>query len=404
MRAGSPFSDSTFRALFAAEVISAAGDQLCKVTLMIAVFAQTGSALQAGLMYASTFLPTLVGGLGLAHLADRYPRRRVLLVALIAQGCLAWGLAAGPRVAVTALLVALIALVSSPGMAAHHALVRESVGQESAFVRAQDARLGATTLVMIVALPAGGILVAAVGSTILLAANAASFWVAALIVAIRVRPGEASDGDSPRGSVRPWDGIRYVTGNRPARAMLATIWLAGFTVVPEGIAAPLSVELSGSDALTGWLLAADPVGYMAGLVLIPRLASARSMLRWAGPMAVASTALLCVFALPVTFTAVVVALTVSGALGSYQSVLVARFTIDVPNLIRGSAVGFARAGLRVGQGLGVAAAGAATELLGSAVQTVAFAGLIGGAAAVVAIRGLPGRGEGASGSFPERER
>lgn len=56
-------------------------------------------------------------------------------------------------------------------------------------------------------------------------------------------------------------------------------------------------------------------------------------------MAVASTALLCVFALPVTFTAVVVALTVSGALGSYQSVLVARFTIDVPNLIRAALSG-----------------------------------------------------------------
>ena len=69
-----------FRALWAAELVSVAGDQLARVGLSVLVFGRTGSAVWAAATYALTFLPALVGGVLLGRLADRHPRRQVMIV------------------------------------------------------------------------------------------------------------------------------------------------------------------------------------------------------------------------------------------------------------------------------------------------------------------------------------
>ena len=69
-----------FRALWAAELVSVAGDQLARVGLSVLVFGRTGSAAWAAATYALTFLPALVGGVLLGRLADRHPRRQVMIV------------------------------------------------------------------------------------------------------------------------------------------------------------------------------------------------------------------------------------------------------------------------------------------------------------------------------------
>ena len=68
-----------FRALWIAEAQSVLGDHLTTVALSIVVYSRTGSALWAAGVYALTFLPALVGGLGLSQIADRFPRKTVLV-------------------------------------------------------------------------------------------------------------------------------------------------------------------------------------------------------------------------------------------------------------------------------------------------------------------------------------
>ena len=70
------FAVSEFRALWLAQILSVAGDQLARVALTWLVFERTRSSLLAALTFVVSIVPTFVGGLTLSGLADRYPRRR----------------------------------------------------------------------------------------------------------------------------------------------------------------------------------------------------------------------------------------------------------------------------------------------------------------------------------------
>src|SRR3712207_1428783 len=78
-----------FRALCCAEAISVFGDQLARVALALLVFDRTSSALLTALTYALTFVPAVLGGWLLSGLADRYPRRRIVILADLARAALA---------------------------------------------------------------------------------------------------------------------------------------------------------------------------------------------------------------------------------------------------------------------------------------------------------------------------
>jgi MFS family permease len=69
-----------FRAMWLAELVSVVGDHLARVALAVLVYQQTSSAGLTGLTYALTFLPSVLGGLLLSGLADRYPRRTLMIV------------------------------------------------------------------------------------------------------------------------------------------------------------------------------------------------------------------------------------------------------------------------------------------------------------------------------------
>src|ERR1700759_1220970 len=78
----------TFRAVFAgrevrapwfSEILSVAGDRLALVALTLLVYDRTRSPLLAAAAYAAGYVPWVVGGLFLAALADRRPRRQVMV-------------------------------------------------------------------------------------------------------------------------------------------------------------------------------------------------------------------------------------------------------------------------------------------------------------------------------------
>src|SRR5436190_23483101 len=73
------FAVAEFRVLFASHLVSIIGDQLARVALSVLVFSRTGSPALAALTYALTLIPDLVGGPLLAGLADRLPRRRLMI-------------------------------------------------------------------------------------------------------------------------------------------------------------------------------------------------------------------------------------------------------------------------------------------------------------------------------------
>ena len=63
---GDVLAVSEFRALWMAQLLSAAGDQLARVAITVLVYDRTHSALWSAATYAVTLLPWVLGGLMLA--------------------------------------------------------------------------------------------------------------------------------------------------------------------------------------------------------------------------------------------------------------------------------------------------------------------------------------------------
>src|SRR5207245_664555 len=74
------FAIGEFRAMWAAQILSAGGDQFAQVAIAILVYHRTHSPFLTALAYALTYLPPIIGGPFLSGLADLFPRRRVMIV------------------------------------------------------------------------------------------------------------------------------------------------------------------------------------------------------------------------------------------------------------------------------------------------------------------------------------
>jgi predicted MFS family arabinose efflux permease len=145
----------------------------------------------------------------------------------------------------------------------------------------------------------------------------------------------------------------------------------------SGLAAAYAAEAGAPHATVGFLMAADPVGAMAGSLLLSRWMPAEWRTSALAPLAVASAIPLVASAV---FPSVVTAVgwwMLVGVLSSYTV-----FVRLVPDGRRGQVVGLASAGLQAAQGRGVAAAGAVAQLT-SAATAVGVMGAAGGLVAVV---------------------
>ena len=76
---GGVFAVREFRVLWGSVVLSATGDRLALVALAVLVYGRTRSPLLAAVAFAAGYLPWLIGGLFLSRLADRRPRRAVMV-------------------------------------------------------------------------------------------------------------------------------------------------------------------------------------------------------------------------------------------------------------------------------------------------------------------------------------
>ncbi|MFL6145700.1 MAG: MFS transporter [Labedaea sp.] len=371
---GAVLAIAEFRALWAAEAQSIAGDQVANVALVILVYSRTQSAWWAAAVYALTFLPALAGGLGLAQLADRFPRRTLMVACALTQAVLV-GLMAVPGmpIAVLCALVIGVHLVQSPAQAAQNAVTREIFTDDALYLRSQDLRGISTNVLMLLGLAGGGLLAVGVGPSWALLIDSATFLVSALLVArwVRRRPAAGHQADG-------WFGaVRWVFADHRLRVLLTLAWLVGLVVVPEGLAAPLARELGAPQAAVGWLLAADPLGFVVGAFVLSRWVGPAARVRVVGVLAVGASAVLIAFLTHPNLGFTLALLAMAGALGAYQITLGATFNTLVPNEIRGGAIGVASTGLRVAQGLGIAAGGAVAELTGAASTTIALAGVLG---------------------------
>jgi predicted MFS family arabinose efflux permease len=378
------FAVREFRALWFSEIGSVAGDRLALVALTLLVYDRTGSPLLTAVAYASGYLPWVIGGLFLADLADRYPRRSVMVVCDLVRAVLVAAMVT-PRVPIAALVALLFAttMFAPPFESARAAITADILhGEQYAL---GTAVLQTTFLAAQVVGAAGaGVAVAFIHVRPVLVIDAGTFVLSALFIGlgIRRRPA-AAQRDAAQSSAlgRALDGFRLVFGNQALRTLLLFGWLVIFYTVPEGIAAPYAAKLGGGPIATGLVLASTAFTTTIATPLFTRFVRPRRRINLMGPLAVLTCATLVLTALRPGLAISLVIFSLSATFGIYQIAANTAFVVRVPTERRAQAFGIANMGVIVGQGAAFVAAGAVTGFVAPAIVIAVW----GGVGAVVAV-------------------
>jgi MFS family permease len=383
---GQLFAVAEFRALYVARTLSLLGDQLARVALAVLVFNETHSAFMTGLVYALTFLP-YVGGLLLAGLADRRPRRAVLicgdLISTVAIGAMA--IPGLPLPVLCALLV--IAMLVNPVYDAARAALLPEVLPGDLYVMGSAITSMTFGAVQVLGFGLGGALIAVVGPRPALALDALTFVASAVVLRLWTKRREAASTSGERPVQQLANGARLVFGAPQLRRLVWLAWLNAFWIVPEGLAAPYAHSLHGGAITTGLLLAAAPTGMVVGSFALARFVEPELRIRLIYPLAALAAAPLTLVALHPDLPAALVLWCLSGVGAAYNLPANAVFMRALPNARRGQGFALAQAGIITGQGVAILVAGAAAAVIGSS-SVIALSGGLGLAAVcLVAIHG-----------------
>jgi hypothetical protein len=395
-----------FAVLYVAEVQSTVGDQLARVALSVLVFRRTGSAAATALTYAATYLPAILGGVVLAGIGDRLPRRLVMIGCDAIRAVLfaVMALLHLPTIALVGLLV--VAVFLGPAFAAAEVSYLAAALEPELFRVGTGLRMISGQASQVFGFAAGGALVALLGPRGALAVNAGTYVVSAFVIAVALRSGRAAGrhraaansavpdhavdraaavdraGDAdPHGKA-----FAGLWRDERTRAFLALSALAGLFVVPEGLAVPFGSAAGASTVETGLLMAAIPLGGALGAGFLVRLVPRASRLAVAGWMAVGCGLPLVVTGLVPRWPIALGCWLLSGALAAYQVEVTTALVQHIPDALRARLIGIASSVLLGAQGLGlVVFAGIATVTTPG--RAIGIAGLAGSAIALLIVVG-----------------
>ena len=376
------FAVREFRAVWLSEILSVAGDRLALVAVTLLVYDRSRSPLLTSLAYAGGYLPWIIGGLFLAGLADRYPRRAVMVTCDMARAVLVTAMVI-PGMPVPGLAALLFAATGfAPPFDSSRAAITPAIVPGDLYPLSASVTQATFLAAQVGGVAVAGAAVEVTGVRPALAIDAVTLVLSGLLIGFgtRVRPAAAGPGTgSPWARTR--DGITQVFGEQGLRTVVLFGWLAVFYTVPEAIAAPYAAGLGAGPAATGLVLASTAFATMIGTPLFTRFVRPRTRATLMGPLAVGTCAALVLTALRPDLAVSLVIFSVSALFGIYQIAAGTEFAARVPDERRAQAVGIASTGIVVGQGAGFIAAGAAASVLGPA----AVIALWGGAGTIAAV-------------------
>jgi MFS family permease len=377
--------------LFGSYLLSTIGDELARVALTVLVYQRTDSAVLSAVTFGISYLPWLLAGPVLAALADRLPRHRVLIASDVARAVLV-AVMAIPGVPLPVLLgLLLLVSICAPPFEAARAALMADVLEGDRYAVATSLTGITQQLAQLIGFVLGGALLLTLSPSAALLLDATTFAVSAVWLTRSLERRPAPARPPPDGGPAPsiWhdtgSGLRYIVGQPRLRAIVGLLWVAAlFANAPEGIAAPLALQLQDTTSATGLLLAANPAGTVVGGLLVGRLCPPDLRARLVGPLVGLSLGgVLLAGLVPAwlgagtgTFVLVLVLFFIAGVGGACSIPLNVAFVQAVPSAFRGRAFGVAVAGLSGVQGIGVVLAGGSAELLAPS-TVVALCGALG---------------------------
>jgi MFS family permease len=271
-RVGRAFRNPAFRRLFVAQTISRWGDTFNAVALVILVFRLTGSGVKVAGTVAFEIVPVLALGFLAGAVADRRPRRRIMVASDLGRAAVAVVLAVfGHNLAV----IYAAAFGLSVGTAFFNpaaASLLPSVVDRDDMVDANSALWSAAVFSQIALAPLAGALVAFAGAGPAFLLNAASFVVSAAL--LRGLPLAVSTSGAPRRRMADVaEGLRIIRSSRLLNTLAGVQALAALSA---GATSALLVVLAERHLHVGagrfgLLIAAIGVGAGLGPLMLRRL-------------------------------------------------------------------------------------------------------------------------------------
>lgn len=380
-----------FLRLVAGQAVSAVGDGISRIAILWWAWEATGSNAIVVFVALATVLPTLAAAPLAGWLVDRFPRRRLMLMADAVRVLTSAGLALAvwedslntPTVVVVAALAAIAAAVFDPALLASVTMLVDEEQRMSA-----NSLLGGVVAVAGIAGPAiGGLLVGAWGTGAALMADAATFAVSFLFVVVSRIPDPEHVVSGVAGDDGGWTaGLQLLRSDRSIRDLVMVAAGLNLAVAPIGVlivslaAGPLHLGGRGF----GLLEASIPLGIVAGFIVAPKIAKGRraalvALLATGAAIAVSGAWALAAWA--------AVAFVVAGVgVGVTNTVLPARFQAGVEPSVQGRVFALVGALGSAGRPLGLLAAAPLVALVGvRGALAVCGAGL-----ALVAVAGRHG--------------
>ncbi|GHJ14363.1 MFS transporter [Micromonospora sp. AKA38] len=362
------FGQSEFRALFAANVLSWVGDYLAKAAVTVLVLRETQSVALSAAAFAASYLPWLIGGPLLSALAERHRYRRVMVLCDLIRMAL-MVLVAMPFMPAWSILglIFLATLANPPSQAARSALLPHVLTGDRLVV-GLAASTSAAQAAQVVGYLAGATIAVLDPSTALLL-NAGTFALSAALVRFGLRDRAPSMTEAHRSHLlrETAQGFRIVFERPVLRAIAVLVFSAMlFSIVPEGLAAGWAAERTDGGMDTGTaqavIMAANPIGYVFGGLLIGRLATPARRLALMPPLAVLAPAVLVPSLLdPPPVVVALLAAACGFAVGGIVPVANGLFVQALPDGYRARAFGVMASGTQILQGVSVLATGALAE-------------------------------------------
>lgn len=379
-----PLRIREFRGLVSAQVLSELGDQVARVALASLILVRSGSVFLMAATFAVSFLPAVLGSALLGSLADRLPRKAILLSCDLIRAVLIGAIALlatdeAPLVLLLGLLF-VAELFSAPFLAAQQALLPDVLPEPRDYLAGAGLVRVLSQFDQVLGLVFAGLVVHLLSVRTALVLDAISFAVSFLVLlaTLRRRPAAVLDA-SPgvRGYLRDLGHGARITAADPVRRVLVMLgWGAAFVLIaPEAVALAYARDRGLSELAGSLLMATVPAGAALGAYLIGRIDPVRAVQLLLTLVALACLPLIATLADPPVLLAGLLWL-ISGTCQGFMVPLVTTVNLATPREQRGMVNGLAAAGFNVSTTAAFLVVGALSDLTSPAIA-VGAAGIFG---------------------------
>jgi MFS family permease len=345
------------------------------------VLARTDSAFLAVLAFVVSFVPAVFGAALLGGLADRAPRKLVLLLCDLGRGLVITALALvavdGTPVWVLLAVLLLAEFFSAPFDATQRAVVADVLPEPRLALAGMGLMRVLFQLDQVIGIALAGLVIYAVGARSGLLIDAATFGVSFVVVlaTLRARPA-TRDGEAPASF---WQdaraGVHLLFDDVALRAIVVLGWGATvFVIAPEAAALAYARHDGMPPQVGALLMASVPAGAGIGAYLLGRQAPMRQVGAML-PLAVLSCLPLLATCLAPPWWVTAFLFLASGLGQAFLLPLMATVNLLTPRAFRGRINGLAGGGFSLASAVSYLLAGALADLTSPAVAVTAAGAL-----------------------------